>query len=355
MQGARLTRAPAPAANRAVTHPLSVAPMMDRTDRHFRVLARALSRRVLLYSEMIHAHAVIRGNRAQLLDFHLMERPLVLQLGGDDPQHLAEAARIGADHGYDEINLNCGCPSEKVQQGNFGVVLMADAERVARCVAAMRDAVAVPVSVKHRIGFDDRDGFADMLAFVDVVAEAGCDRFTVHARKAWTQGLSPKQNREVPPLRHDEVHRLKQERPHLRIETNGGIRDVASARAQLVYVDGVMIGRAAWDDPWLLASVDSALYGETSDPCLRRSDAVRALLPVIERRLSAGGRLGPIVRPLLNLFVGRPGGRRFRQTLSEGHHLPGADVGLLHEALQHVAAGEDAADGRLMVSAGASA
>lgn len=318
--------------------------MMDRTDRHFRVLARALSRRVLLYSEMIHAQAVIRGNRAQLLDFDPMERPLVLQLGGDDPEQLAEAARIGADFGYDEINLNCGCPSEKVQQGNFGVVLMADADRVARCVTAMREAVALPVSVKHRIGFDDRDRFDDMLAFVDLVAAAGCDRFTVHARKAWTQGLSPKQNREVPPLRHDEVHQLKRERPRLRIETNGGIRDLAAAQTQLTAVDGVMVGRAAWDDPWLLASVDSALYGEASDPCRRRSDAVFALLPLIEGRLADGCRLGPIVRPLLNLFVGRPGGRRFRQTLSEGHHLPGADVRLLREALEHVAAGERGAE-----------
>ncbi len=321
---------------RATRHPLSIAPMMDRTDRHFRLLARALSRRVLLYSEMIHANAVLRGDRSQLLGHAPQEGPLVLQLGGDDPTTLAEAAKIAVDWGYDEVNLNCGCPSERVQAGSFGVVLMGRPDQVARCVEAMRQAVSIPISVKHRIGFDELDSYAHMLAFVDTVAAAGCDRFTVHARKAWTQGLSPKANRDVPPLRHDEVWRLKAERPGLLIETNGGVLDLATVRSHLSRVDGVMVGRAAWDDPWMLATVDTALYGEAENPARTRVEAARSLLPIIEARLAAGDRIGPIVRPLLNLFAGVHGGRRFRRVLAEGHHLPGADARLLERALDEV-------------------
>ena len=328
--------APLPAGGRAIRHPLSIAPMMDRTDRHYRVLARALSRRVLLYSEMIHANAVIRGDRAQLLGHAPQEGPLVLQLGGDDPATLVEAAKIAVDWGYDEVNLNCGCPSERVQAGSFGVVLMGRPDQVARCVEAMRAAVDLPISVKHRIGFDELDRYEDMLRFVDTVAAAGCDRFTVHARKAWTQGLSPKANRDIPPLRHDEVWRLKLERPALLVETNGGILDLATVERHLDHVDGAMIGRAAWDDPWMLATVDTALYGEAADPARSRVAAVRSLLPTIEDRLAAGDRVGPIVRPLLNLFAGVHGGRRFRRVLAEGHHLPGADASLLERALAEV-------------------
>lgn len=311
--------------------------MMERTDRHFRVFARALSRRTLLYSEMIHADAVIRGNRASLLAYDPCERPLVLQLGGDDPVALAEAARIGADLGYDEINLNCGCPSPRVQAGNFGVVLMGDPGRVARCVAAMAAAVSVPVSVKHRIGFDDRDSYEHMRAFVDAVAAAGCARFVVHARKAWTQGLSPRENREVPPLRHAEVWRLKAERPDLRVEINGGFGSWEQVPAQLAHVDGVMVGRAAWDNPWaVLARADTALYGATEDPATDRVVAVRALLPSIERRLAAGDRWVAVIRPMLNLFAGMYGGKRFRRLLSEGPVQAPTGVGRVEAALAAV-------------------
>ncbi len=317
-------------------HPLSVAPMMDRTDRHFRVFARTLTKRTLLYTEMITANAIRFGDRDRLLAFDAVERPLVLQLGGDDPVRLAEAAQIGASYGYDEINLNCGCPSPRVQAGAFGVVLMARANDVARCVEAMASAVDLPISVKHRVGFDELDSYASMVAFVDTVAAAGCVRFTVHARKAWTQGLSPRQNREIPPLQPDYVYRLRQERPQLLIEYNGGVHNLDAVAAQLDRVDGVMVGRAAWDDPWMLARADTRLYGEASDPAPDRAAAALAMIPAAERALSAGERLGHIVRPMLNLFAGQPGGRRFRRVISEGYHRAGADAELIATALASI-------------------
>ncbi|MCB9738406.1 MAG: tRNA dihydrouridine(20/20a) synthase DusA [Deltaproteobacteria bacterium] len=312
--------------------------MMDRTDRFYRLFARRLTRRTLLYSEMITAAAIVHGDRDHLLGKDEGDNPVVLQLGGDDPTLLAEATRIAADYGYDEVNLNCGCPSERVQSGSFGVVLMGRPDHVARCVEAMRLASPLPVGVKHRIGFDELDRYEDMLDFVDRVAAAGCDRLTVHARKAWTQGLSPRENREIPPLRHDDVWRLKHERPELLIEINGGIRDLDATSAHLAHVDGVMIGRAAWDDPWILADADRRLYGEAENPAATRIEAARAMLPHIERRLTAGDRLHHLLRPMLNLFLGQPGGRRFRRILSEGHHQPGADAGLLERAIADVEA-----------------
>ena len=322
-----MTRAPAP--------PLSIAPMMQRTDRHFRVLLRQLSRRTLLYTEMVVTGAILRGDADRHPAFYPLERPLALQLGGDDPVDLAACARIAEDYGYDEVNLNVGCPSDKVQSGNFGVCLMGDPDRVADAVAAMRAACGLPVTVKHRIGFDDRDHYDHMRAFVDRVAEAGCDRFSVHARKALLQGLSPKENRDIPPLRYEDVYRLKAERPDLQVEINGGIRDLYSALAQLAHVDAVMIGRAAWDDHWILAQADSRFFG-TPDP----SPDPQALVAAMERYatdwLASGPerRLGPIVRPLLNLFPGRPGARRWRRRLSDGGFTEDALPGLITEAWQ---------------------
>lgn len=321
---------------RAATPPLSVAPMMDRTDRHFRVLVRQLTRRTLLYTEMVHSGAVLHGDRERLLGFDPVEHPLALQLGGDDPAALAESGRIAEDLGYDEVNLNVGCPSDRVQQGSFGVCLMGRPERVAEAVAAMRRAVSIPVTVKHRIGFDDQDRYEDMLRFVDVVADAGCDRFTVHARKAWLRGLNPKENREVPPLRYEEVHRLKRERPELEIEINGGIGTLEAATRHLERVDGVMIGRAAYDDPYLLAPADREIFGDEAAPVRSRREVVEALVPYVESRRSTGEPLPRIVRHFLGLISGCPGARAWRRHLTEGARRPGAGAGTLIEAVAAV-------------------
>ena len=317
-------------------HPLSIAPMMDRSDRHFRVVMRCLvGSRPLLYTEMITTGAVLHGDPDRLLGFDPEERPLALQLGGDDPAALAECARIAADRGYDEVNLNVGCPSERVQKGSFGVCLMERPERVAEAVAAMRAAVPLPVTVKHRIGFDDLDRYEDMARFVDLVAAAGCDRFTVHARKAWLTGLDPKANRDVPPLRYDEVYRLARERPALAIEINGGVRTLDEVRAHLAQVDGVMVGRAAYEDPWALAGADQVVYGEVGEPPTRRQ-AVEAVIPYAEAQLGHGVPLARIARHLLGLVAGRPGARGWRRILSEGAHVPGAGVEVLRAALAAV-------------------
>ncbi|WP_323356348.1 tRNA dihydrouridine(20/20a) synthase DusA, partial [Cyanobium gracile] len=300
--------------------------MLDCTDRHFRVLMRQVSRHCLLYSEMVVAralHHIARdgsasrmGERQQrlerLLGFDPIEHPLVLQLGGDDPELLAEAARMGAAWGYDEINLNLGCPSEKVQQGRFGACLMAEPERVARCVAAMAAATPLPVTVKHRIGIDERDSYAELLAFVDTLAAAGAARFAVHARKAWLNGLDPKQNRTVPPLRWDLVHRLKRERPALRIELNGGLEELAPCQEQLAWVDGVMVGRAAYAHPLRWAGVDRQIFGDGGAEEARASTVLRGVLPHAERWCTAGGRLWPIARHLVQVVEGVSGARGWR-------------------------------------------
>jgi len=297
-------------------HLLSVAPMMDWTDRHFRYLMRLISRRAVLYTEMVTTGAILHGPRERLLAFDTIEHPVVLQLGGSEPDELAQCARIGADWGYDAINLNIGCPSDRVQRGRFGACLMAEPELVARCVAAMRAAVEIPVTVKCRIGIDDQDSEAGLAHFVETVAAGGCETLIIHARKAWLQGLSPKQNRDVPPLDYDRVYRLKAARPDLEIIINGGIKDVAQAEAHLPHVDGVMLGRAVCADPFVLADADSRLYGVASMPTDRLT-IVRAMLPYVERELLRGTRLPAITKHLLNLVQGLPGARAFRRHLSE--------------------------------------
>lgn len=309
---------------------LSVAPMMDWTDTHCRAFHRVLAPQALLYTEMLHANAVLHGERARLLGFDASEHPVALQLGGSEPSLLAEASRIGADWGYDEINLNVGCPSDRVQAGRFGACLMKEPALVAECIAAMQAAVRVPVTVKCRLGVDELEDYAVFLAFVDTVAATGCTRFIVHARKAWLQGLSPKENREIPPLRYDWAHRLKRERPRLSVLINGGLREVDEVQAQLAQVDGVMIGRAAYHEPYRLHRMAVALQGATSRP---RAALLRAFFPYVEAQLSRGVALKHITRHLLGLFHAQPGGRAFRQILSEGAHRPGAGIDLLERAL----------------------
>ena len=311
---------------------VSVAPMMARTDRHFRYVMRQISKRTLLYTEMVTSGAIIHGDREKLLGFSEEEHPLVLQVGGDDPGQLAECARIASDWGYDGINLNIGCPSERVQKGNFGVCLMGQPELVASCVEAMKGACELPVTVKHRIGFDERDSYEEMREFVRVVAGAGCEWFTVHARKAWLQGLSPKENRNVPPLRYEEVYRLKNEFRHLGIEINGGVKKASEVQSHLESVDAVMIGRAAWDDPYLFARFDRLFFGGT-EPLRDRHEIVESVMPYAERMLSRGVKLSRVVAPLLSLFNHQPGTRRWKRYLSENAFKTGADLEVLKQAL----------------------
>lgn len=325
--------------------PLSIAPMMERTDRHYRLMMRQITKRTLLYTEMVVSSAVLRGDREHLLGFDRREGPLALQLGGDDPAELAECARIAEGMGYDEVNLNVGCPSDRVQAGRFGCALMARPERVAEAVAAMRGACGLPVTVKHRIGFDEVDRYEDMLAFVDRVAPAGCARFTVHARKAWLSGLSPKENREIPPLRYDDVRRLKAERPDLQVELNGGVRDLDQAAALMPAVDAVMIGRAAWDQPMLFADADGRFFG-APDP-LPSIAAIADFMQGwaqdwIARR--PGNRLAPIIRPMLNLPAGLPGARRWRSALTRLGHGPAARPDAIASALAALSSAENRAE-----------
>jgi tRNA-dihydrouridine synthase A len=328
----------------------SVAPMLDCTDRHFRLLMRQVSRRCLLTTEMVVARALhhIRseasGPRAaeaeerleRLLGFDPEEKPLALQLGGDDPTLLAEAARLGAAWGYDEINLNLGCPSEKVVQGRFGACLMAEPDRVARCVAAMAAATDLTVTVKQRIGIDGLDSYEHLLGFVDTLATAGSSRFAIHARKAWLEGLDPKQNRTVPPLRWDLVHRLKRERPGLLIELNGGLEDLASCQEQLRLVDGVMVGRAAYAHPLRWAPVDREIFGEDQPAHRPASAVVRGLVPHAERWCRSGGRLWAIARHLVHLVEGVPGARRWRQNLTQAAGARSAGPEVLAEAARQL-------------------
>ena len=314
---------------------LSVAPMMDWTDTHCRVFHRLLAPHARLYTEMVHANAVIHGDRERLLALDPVEHPVALQLGGSEPALLAEAARIGAQAGFDEINLNCGCPSDRVQAGRFGACLMREPALVAESVAAMASACDVPVTVKCRLGVDDDHDYGRFRAFIDEVADAGCRMFVVHARNAWLQGLSPKENREVPPLRYDWAYRLKGERPDLQVVVNGGIADAAEATVHLEHVDGAMLGRAAYHDPYLLHRLDVAWFaGEDGAGLRSRGELLRALRPYVEAQLARGVYLKHITRHLLGLFAGERGGRAFRQVLSEGAHRPGADWSLVERALQ---------------------
>ena len=315
----------------AETLRLSVAPMMDWTDSHCRAFHRVLAPHARLYSEMVHANAVIHGDRARLLAMDPSEHPVALQLGGSEPALLAQAARIGAEAGFDEINLNCGCPSDRVQAGRFGACLMREPQLVADSVAAMIAAVPdVPITVKCRLGVDDDHEWERFLAFIDTIAEAGCRTFVVHARNAWLQGLSPKENREVPPLRYDWAYRLKRERPALQVMVNGGIADSGEATAHLAHVDGAMLGRAAYHTPSLLHELDVAWFGGEQRT---RGELLRAYRPYVEAQLARGVFLKHIVRHILGLFAGQPGGRAFRQVLSEGGHKPGADWSLVEQAL----------------------
>ena len=316
-------------------NPLSIAPMMDRTDRHYRYLMRQITKQTLLYTEMVTTSAIIHGDRDKLLSFSPQEKPLVLQLGGDNPSQLAQCANIAQNYGYDGINLNVGCPSSRVQNGNFGACLMAQPQLVAQAVTAMQEAVSIPVTVKHRIGIDDRDRYEDLREFVRIVSEAGCRNFTVHARKAWLQGLSPKENRDIPPLRYEDVYRLKQEFPHLFIEINGGIVTLEQVGNFLDRVDGVMIGRAAYDNPYLFATVDRDFYG-VSATIPTRHQIVEAMLPYIDYWLGKGVRPNSITRHMLQLFASQPGAKRWKRYLSENVHLAEADSFTVSEALSKV-------------------
>nr|WP_285895560.1 tRNA dihydrouridine(20/20a) synthase DusA [Epibacterium ulvae] len=315
---------------------LSCAPMMDWTDRFCRYFHRLMSRETLLYTEMVTAPALVRGGALHLLDYAPEEHPIALQLGGSDPEELAKAAELGADAGYDEINLNCGCPSDRVQSGAFGAVLMQSPELVADCVAAMRENVDVDVTVKCRIGVDDQEPRDILPDFLDKIRAAGCDRVTIHARKAWLQGLSPKENRDIPPLDYDLVHQMKAEFGDMHISLNGGVATLKDAQAHLeAGVDGVMVGRAAYHQPGnVLVGADQAIFDR--DTGLTAEEAVLAMLPFIDDEMRKGTRLHQITRHMLGAFAGRPGARQWRRTLSEGAHKSGAGSDLVLEALDQV-------------------
>ena len=321
------------------TQRIAVAPMLDWTDRHCRYLLRLISRHTWLYTEMVTTGAILHGEARRHLDFHPSEHPVALQLGGSEPAELAACARIGADHGYDEVNLNVGCPSDRVQSGRFGACLMAEPQLVAECIAAMQQEVSIPVTVKSRIGIDNMDAYEDLYRFVGTVAQAGCQVLVIHARKAYLQGLSPKENRTVPPLKYDYVWRIKQDFPSLRIIVNGGVSSLDEVEEQLRHVDGVMLGRAAYHDPMLLAEVDARFFQDTHT-VPNRHELVMRMLPYIDAELKRGTQLKHITRHMLGLFQGQPGARRWRRHLSEQAHRPGADSQVLLAALEHVDSGK---------------
>ncbi len=313
---------------------LSVAPMMDWTDRHCRAFHRVLSRETLLYTEMVTAPALVRGGARHLLRFEDTEHPVALQLGGSDPAEMAEAARMGAGEGYDEINMNVGCPSDRVQSGTFGAVLMKSPDLVVACVEAMQNAVDIPVTVKCRIGVDQQDPYSVLPDFVERLHTAGLRRIGIHARMAWLDGLSPKENRDIPPLDYEIVHQIKGQWPDLHVSINGGIGSLGDAIDHLSRgLDGVMIGRAAYQSPYdMLAEADAHIFGNAT-PVIQRADAARAMIPHIERHLAEGGKLHSVTRHMLGLFAGQPGARAWRRILSTGGTKPGAGIALLEEAL----------------------
>jgi tRNA-dihydrouridine synthase A len=315
-----------------LAHRFSIAPMMDWTDRHCRVFHRLMTRRARLYTEMLTTGAIIHGDRQRLLGFDASEHPVALQLGGSDPRDLATAATIGEDFGYDEINLNVGCPSDRVKDGRFGACLMAEPLLVAEGVAAMKRAVRVPVTVKCRIGIDDQDPEIALDTLARNVVAAGADALVVHARKAWLNGLSPKENRDIPPLDYDRVYRLKAAMPDVPVVINGGIASLDEARGHLDRVDGVMLGRAAYHDPWRLLAVDSELFGEAA-PHAAMKDVFEAMMPYIERELAHGTRLHSITRHFVGAFHGVPGARAFRRHLAENGVKSGAGVNVLRDAI----------------------
>ncbi|HVT34995.1 MAG TPA: tRNA dihydrouridine(20/20a) synthase DusA [Nevskiaceae bacterium] len=315
-------------------HRFCVAPMLDWTDRHCRYFFRLMSKHARVYTEMLAAGAVLHGG-PRLLKYNKAEHPIALQVGGSDADEMAQCAESAEEFGYDEININCGCPSDRVQEGRFGACLMREPQRVAECVSMMTKSASVPVTVKTRIGIDHSEDYVFVRRFVDIVAEAGCDTFIIHARKAWLQGLSPKENREIPPLNYDVVYRLKQEFPQLTIIINGGIHTFEECDEHLKHVDGVMLGRELYDNPFRLAEVDRHFFGRNMAP-LTREQVIDQLKPYIENELRVGTGLSHITRHILGLYRGQPGGRRFRQVLSENAHKLGAGIAVLEAALAEV-------------------
>ena len=347
-------------ANLTQNRRLSIAPMLDWSDRHMRYLCRLMSKNVLLYSEMVVTHALLHGDPERFLRYNIEEHPVALQLGGSNPAELAQCARMAEDYGYDEVNLNCGCPSDRVQSGRFGACLMGEAMLVADCVSAMRAAVKIPVTVKTRIGIDHHDSWEFFRGFIATVASAGCDTFTIHARKAWLQGLSPKQNREKPPLHYGFAYRLKQEMPHLNVSLNGGVKALDAVSAILagastqgltadqggpvgelshvapVALDGVMVGRAAYETPWILAEADERIFGTARACPATERELLEAFIPYLEAQVALGVPAHIVTRHLMGFFSGRPGARRFRQLMGEGATRPGQGVDLLRQALDCV-------------------
>ncbi|MDY7025459.1 MAG: tRNA dihydrouridine(20/20a) synthase DusA [Pseudomonadota bacterium] len=318
------------------SHRFCIAPMMKWTDRHYRYMSRVMSKRLRLYTEMVTANALLHNSdTARFLDFNACEHPVALQLGGSEPDALARAAEIGQKWGYGEINLNCGCPSERVQSGAFGACLMGEPELVARCVSAMMSAVHIPVTVKSRIGIDEQDSYAFLQRFTEQVANTGCETLIVHARKAWLSGLSPKENREIPPLMYDRVYQLKQEFPELNIVINGGIQTLSDCQEPLEHTDGVMLGRSVYQDPYILSQVDQQIYGETT-PVLSRMEVALKLREYIEAQLAQGQRLHSMTRHYLGLFNQQKGARQWRRILSEKGNLPNAGIAVFNEALSAV-------------------
>ena len=321
-------------------HRFSIAPMMDWSDNNCRYFWRLLTKQALLYTEMVTTGALIHGDRKRFLHFNREEHPVALQLGGSDPKDLARCARWAQEWGYDEVNINCGCPSDRVQSGMFGACLMGKPDLVADCVKAMMDSCDIPVTVKHRIGIDHMESYEQLLAFIEPVAAAGCSVFIVHARKAWLQGLSPKENREIPPLNYPWVYQLKKDFPHLTIVVNGGIQSIKDCQDHLEHVDGVMLGREAYQNPWMLAQVDGKLFGIDS-PLKSRDDVIAELLPFAEQHLAQGGQLNHITRHILGLYQGIPGARKFRRHLSENAYKKEAGISILAEAYALVSDNHD--------------
>lgn len=316
-------------------HRFTLAPMMEWSTSDCRTFWRFLTKHAVLYSEMVTTGALLHGDKARFLDYNACEHPLALQLGGSNPGDLAECARIAEGWGYDEINLNCGCPSDRVQNGMIGACLMAEPDLVAECIASMQNAVKLPVTVKHRIGIDDMEDYEGLVKFVSAVAATGCRTFIVHARKAWLKGLSPKENREIPPLQYDKVYQLKKDFPHLEIIINGGITTLEQSKALLAHVDGVMIGREAYSNPFLLAQVDQQIYGKTY-PAPSRHEVMEGFMVYCEAQLMKGTRLNHLTRHILGLYQGMPGARQFRRILSEHAHKSGVGLEVIERALEAV-------------------
>lgn len=314
---------------------ISIAPMMECTDRHDRYFLRLIAPHVLLYTEMVTTGALIHGDYQRFLSFDPLEHPVALQLGGSEPEKLAQCAKLGADFGYDEINLNVGCPSDRVKSGRFGACLMLDPSLVAECIAAMSEVVTIPVTVKCRIGVDHQDSYESLTHFIETIAKAGCNVFIIHARKAWLNGLSPKQNREVPPLRYEIVKQIKQDFPHFTIILNGGIKSLSDIDENLSFVDGVMIGREAYSNPYLLSEIDKKYY-PSMESALSRHDVIEKFLPYVEQQLKNKVKLSSITRHILGLFQYQKGARMWRRYISEHAHQSGAGIQIIKEALEHV-------------------